>query len=228
MKNIKTKNEKDKKDQYEFSVYLRLRPDSENSEYNKTLYDILKSYCTFESQSGLNFESYNGSDEGLELFGIDIKTFEEAKDIAIKCALFWDVGVVELSASNKEDNQMVYIKYSEPTMTGRSISDLPISNTTYHLNKYKDDFVIYKTIIFDLSGINSVNEFMKIKTKQISSDSSTPKEITQELSQIKPIVRYYKKSKQEGSGKYLFSEYYEKYQKYKNKYINMKNISLTD
>jgi len=102
----------------QYSVYLRVRPDSDDTkDYDKSFVNILKSFGTFESQSGIDCNSFNGSDEGYELFAIDIKSFKEAKSIALKCANLWKVGVVELSV----DDHSFCIKYSEPTIVGRTV-----------------------------------------------------------------------------------------------------------
>lgn len=163
-------------------IYLRIRPDFEKTnEYDSAFNEILNSYgeCEWESQSGMCDNSYNGSDEGYELFSFEM-SFDLAKQIALKIVYLWKVGVIELNINN----QSICMKYSEPTLVGRAIPDLPIISETYHLNKYHKDHVIYKTIIFDISGINTYEDFMEIKTKHISYNSPTPKKIIIELSKL--------------------------------------------
>src|SRR5947207_1510280 len=111
MKDTDTNND------YKYYVSLQIKPGLK-SEYEKAFSDLLNSFCTFESQSGMCGESYNGTDEGYELFSVDIESFEIAKDIALKCTLLWNVGVVEISINNikNENNKNVTIKYSEPTI----------------------------------------------------------------------------------------------------------------
>lgn len=157
-------------DKNEYSVYLRIKNNNsdEQNEYEGEFEGMLNSFCSFESQCGASFESLNDFDDGYELFSIDIPTFEEAVQIALKCANFWRVGVVELCV-NKHS---FCIKYAEPTIAGTIIPDLPLVSETYHLNKCNDKYVIYKIILFDISSINTQKEFMLVKTHEIKSKST--------------------------------------------------------
>jgi hypothetical protein len=114
---------------YKYNVYLRLRANNTNKclEYDKAFHNFLENY-EIDSQSGLCVASFNGSDEGTELFIESIKTFEEAKNLAIKTACFW---LISEPYNNIFD---LTIKYAEPTFVGRTIPEV-FAQTSVTLTK---------------------------------------------------------------------------------------------
>jgi hypothetical protein len=157
----------------DYQIYLRVREDDSGvlpNEYEDNFVELLNSFCSFESQSGLCSDlssdpcsnSLYQSDRGYELFSVDVKSFKEAKNIALKCSLLWKIGVVCLIVNDHS----VCIKYTEPTLVSEEIPDLPVFNKTYHFNICNGKQMIYKIITYDLSSIDHMDDFMAIKTKK--------------------------------------------------------------
>lgn len=198
------KNKKKGKDEDNYGIYMRIRDDGidESNQHNTSFVNLLNSMCSFESQSGACFDSVNQSDGGYELFSVGVKSFKEAKDIALKCSLLWKVGAVDLRVNDHN----VCIKYAEPTSLPHDIpTDIPVLSETYHLNKYKDKYQVYKIIMFDLSGIDTVDDFLSIRTKELKSKTIVDDEIDIMLG----------KEKQSGGSPFL-------YQRIKADYLNIK------
>lgn len=181
---------------YSYSVYLRLCVDKNTcTEYDNVFYNFLESYVV-EHQTGSCRESFNSSDEGEELFVEQIKSFDLAKSIAITCASHWRTGVVEINIAIPDaDSFNLLVKYSEPTIVGRTIPDLPIARSCIKVHKMCDEFVMYQEILFDLSNIKTVDDALKVKTKHIIYGSETPKKIIEKFNQVKPVWRFHTSNK---------------------------------